>query len=152
MCGQSRGLCLLFSLLMLVACEASGPLVPRQVVVEWPEQQRVFVADIRIGRVQSFRLGGGALLAQTAGMAGARLRDLRLDPARNKLWVLGGDALYLYDAGALALQQQFPLAALKVSALRIEGSRVLLLDKAGASIGQVDSETLVASWRVPFSG
>ncbi len=146
--GQSRRLCVFFSLLMLAACEAASPIVARQVVVEWPEQQLVFVADIRVGRVQSFRMGGGALLAQTVGMPRAQVRDIRLEPTRNKLWVLRSNAVQLYDARALALQQQFPLAALKVSALRIEDGRVLLLDKGGASIGQIDSETRVASWNV----
>ena len=145
-------LCLLLSPLMLAACEPPGPVVARQVVVYWPEQQLVFVADTRLGRVQSFRMGSGALLALTPPIRRSSVRDIRLEPARDKLWVLGGDAVYLYDARTLALRQQFPLAAQKVAALRIEEGQLLLLDKTGASIGQIDSETLVASWRAPLSG
>lgn len=153
MCRPTGSLWVLLSLLLLAACEPAGHLVSRQVIVDWPEQRLVFVADTRLGRVQSFRTGAGApvLFAQTAGLRRSSVRDIRLEPTRNALWVLGRNAVYRYEARGLALQQQFPLVE-KVSALRIEAGRVVLLDRTGASIGQIDSESLVASWNAPLSG
>ena len=150
MSAQGMARCLLLSLFMLAACEPAERSVARQVVVEWPEQHLVFVADTRVGRVQSYRMGNGApvLFAQTQGIRRSNVRDIRLEPLRNQLWVLGGNGVYLYEAHGLALQKQFPLAAQKVSALRVEADRLVLLDKDGDAVGQIDRETLVASWRL----
>jgi hypothetical protein len=136
-------------LFILAACEPADLIVARQVVVEWPEQHLVFVADSRLGRVQSYRTEGAGplLLAQTPGLLRSNVRDIRLVPLRNQLWVLGGNGVYLYEARGLALQKHYPLDARKVSVLRIDAGRVLLVDKSGEPVGQIDSETLVASWR-----
>ena len=151
MSRQIRVLYVLFALLALAACESAEKPVARQVVVDWPEENLVFVADSRVGRVQSYRLGGGPLVAQTQGVRRASVRDIRLEPLDNRLWVLGNDGVYLYAARGLVLQKQFPLGVRKISALRIEAGGVLLLDQSGVAVGRVDSATLVASWALPLS-
>lgn len=140
----------LLSFFVLAGCEPAGSRVPRQLVAEWPEQQLVFVADSRPGRVRAFRMGAvgaPALLAQTSGIGRSSVRDIRLESSRQQLWVLDGHGVYLFEAHGLTLQRHFPLDSHKVSALRVEAGRVLLLDKSGASVAQIDSETLVASWQ-----
>jgi hypothetical protein len=151
MSRQIRAFCVLLALLSLAACESTEKPVARQVVVDWPEEQLAFVADTRVGRVQSYRLGGGALVAQTQGVSRASVRDIRLEPQGNKLWVLGNDGVYLYAARGLALQKHFPLPVRKVAALRLEAGGVLLLDHSGVAVGRIDSATLVASWTLPPS-
>jgi hypothetical protein len=139
-----------FLLSLLAACQPINQVSSRQKVIDWPEQRLVFVADGWSGRVRSFLFGNGApvLFAQTKSIQRASVRDLRLDSSRGQLWVLGDNAVFLHDARSLGLQKRFPLE-LKVSALRIDADCVKLLDAAGETIGQVDSQTLMVSWLLP---
>jgi len=139
-------------LLMLAGCLPSGEMAARQFVVDWPEQNLVFIADTRIGHVQSFRTGTDSapvLFAQTRGVQRASVRDIQLDTQRGQLWVLGDDGVYVHKARGLALQKRIPFDALGASTLRIEADRVVLLSDSGAQIGQIDRGSLVASWMQP---
>lgn len=147
--GRSFACCLLCLLPMLSACQPESRGVDRQVVVEWPAQQRVFVADRRVGRVQSFSLpaaGAPLLSAQTSAIGPAAIADIRLEAAREQLWVLADNGVYVYAARSLRLQKYLPLAARRVAALRLGATGVLLVDGEGAPLARIDSETLVASW------
>jgi hypothetical protein len=137
---------------VLAACEPAQ--VPRQQLVEWSGQSLLFIADSRIGRVRSFFLGNGApvYFAQTRGVGRASVRDLQLDAPRGQLWVLGDAGVDVHEARGLALQKHFTLDARDardVSALRIEADRVVLVSATGEEVGQIDSRTLLASWRLP---
>ena len=112
---------------LLVACQSADQLIAAQRVVEWPEQHLVYIADSRTGQVRSFFLGNGApvFFAQTRSAQRTSVRDLRLDSQHNQLWVLGDDAVDIYDARGLVLQKRLPLDAQDASALGIEAKREL---------------------------
>ncbi len=140
-----------FALLMailavpLAACLPVEDVLPRQHVVEWPGQRLLFVADERAGRVQSFHLGSGAPVAcaQTRQSRHSRVRDMQLDVPHGKLWVLGYNGISVYDARSLVLQRYIPVEGASISALRIEGDRVVLLAGSGTTVGEIDSRSSV---------
>jgi len=76
----------------------------------WREEQLLFVADGRNGWVRVFDLRNG-MTPRAVLMAPPRhaVLDMALDSPRNRLWVLGDDALYAYDAHDLALRQRLAL-------------------------------------------
>jgi len=139
---------LLVLLSLLLGCQSSDLVLPLQSVLEWPEQNLLFVADSRQGKVQSFFLGSGAPVpfAQTHDPQRASVRDLQLDTQRGQLWVLGDDGISVHKARGLIRQRHISLDGQVVSALRIDAGNVWLLDRAGERIGQIDQRTLVASW------
>lgn len=114
---------------------------PGQYLIEWSEEHLLFVADERSSRIQSFHLSAGAPVAyaQTRRHQHSRVRDMQLDAQRGKLWVLGYNGVSVYDARSLALQRYIPLEGASISALRIEGDRVLLLAGSGTPVGEIDS-------------
>lgn len=137
----------------LAACLPSERPAPRQTIVEWPAQRLLFIADERIGSVRAFHLGGGApvLAAQTRTFERSSVRDIQLDPARGRLWVLGADAAYVHDAHSLALQKRIPLDARDVAGMRIENGGVTLLASDDVPLGRIDAATLLAVWRPALS-
>lgn len=80
--------------------------------VEWNEERLLFVADDRNGWVRVFDLRSGLTPRDvlTANRRRAVLA-LALDVERGRLWVLGDDALYAYDAHGLAPRQRLALPA-----------------------------------------
>lgn len=148
--GSRIGQYLLPALLFpwLAACLPAERLAPRQAIVEWPAQRLLFIADERIGSVRAFHLGGGVplLAAQTRPSERSSVRDIQLDPARGRLWVLGADAVYVHDARGLRLQKRIPLEARDVAALRIEPDGVILLAGGAVPLGRIDAATLLAVW------
>lgn len=140
-----------FLLLMLAACQPTNQIVPHQMVVEWPQQHLVFIADGWTSRVRSFQLGAGApvLFAQTKGGQRAKIRDIQVESEHGQLWVLSDDAISVHDARSLGLQKRIPLDR-KVFVLRVNADGVAMLNAAGESIGQIDGRTLVASWHTPI--
>ena len=88
---------------LLLAC--GGP--PNQRHVPWPEADRVFLADSRNGLVRVFDTRNGPVpYAQLTARERRSVRDMRLDAAAARLWVLGDDALYVYDAHLLMLVER----------------------------------------------
>ena len=147
----SRYLLLVVFLPMLAACLPENEMMARQYVVEWPEQHLLFIADSRVGKVQSFFLGSGAPVASAQSHDAQRssVRDLQLDAQRGQLWVLGDDGVSVHKARGLVLQKHISLDTQQVSTMRIEDGRVVLFDDTGERVGQIDPRTLVASWLLP---
>lgn len=147
MTARNVFLSLLMAILVvpLAACLPVEDDLPRQHVVEWPEQRLLFVADERAGRVQAFHLSSGApvVFAQTKQSRHSRVRDMQLDVPHGKLWVLGYNGISVYDARSLALQRYIPLEGASISGLRIEGDRVVLLAGSGTTVGEIDSRSSV---------
>lgn len=146
-------LLLALSVFVLTACLPAERANPRQMVVEWPEKHLLFIADERIGSVRAFHLGAGApvFAAQTRNFERSTVRDIKLDPVRGQLWVLGADGVYLHDAQSLSLQRRIPLDARDVAELRIEDGGVILLASGGVMLGRIDVTTLLAVWRSALS-
>ena len=143
MIGRTTFLGGLFAFLAvsLSGCLPVDEAMPRQHVVEWPEQRLLFIADERTSRVQAFHLSAGApvAFAQTRQNQHSRVRDIQLDTQRGKLWVLGYNGVSVYDADSLTLQRYIPLDGANIASLRIEKERVVLLAGSGRPVGEIDS-------------
>lgn len=113
---------------------------PAQHLVEWSEQNLLFVADERSNRVQSFQLTAGvpAAFAQSRRHPHSRVRDMQLDARRGKLWVLGHNGVSVYEARSLMLERFIPLEGGSIAALRIDGDKVVLVAASGDPVGEID--------------
>lgn len=115
--------------LFLAAC--GGP--PGQRVIEWRNADRLFLGDARNGVVRVFDTRNGPV---PYGQLNARerhsVRDMQFDPAKARLWVLGDDALYLYDARLLVLVERY--------ALPFEGEAWLELDAGKTGVTLVSAQ------------
>ena len=120
---------LLAASILLVACQPAYQQVSTQQIVEWPEQNLLFIADGRTGQVRSFFLGSGApvLVAQTRGVLRTSVRDLQLDERHGKLWVLGDDGVYEHEARGLELVAHYPMTAKDVAALEVKVGRAMFV-------------------------
>lgn len=98
----------------------------------WPEEQLLFVADDRNGWVRVFDLRNGMTPRAVLTATGRRVvRDMALDTRRDRLWVLGDDALYAYDARGQALRQRWAVSSNTGPGRRLalaEDGAVYLLD------------------------
>lgn len=138
----------LFALLSLIACQRAPIVHASQSVLEWPDQRLLFVADSRQGKVQSFLLDGNgtpAPFAQTHDPQRSSVRDLKLDPQRGRLWVLGAEGVFVHKARGLVLQKHLVLDTRMVANLSIDGNRVWLLDSSGRRVAQIDAASLTTS-------
>ena len=110
---------------LLAGCQASGTPVAQQRLVEWPEANRLFVADERTGQVRAFYLGHGSPVpvAQTAYGARRSVHALRLDAESRTLWVFGDNGAEAYDADRLAPQAPAALARLSLPRAAVTEAR-----------------------------
>lgn len=118
----------LLSLLCVFLLACGGP--PGQRVVEWPESDRLFLADARNGMVRVFDTRNGPVpYGQLLARERHAVRDMQLDPERARLWVLGDDAVYLYDARLLMLveRQALPPENEDWQGLEVAGAGVTLV-------------------------
>lgn len=100
----------LLSLLCVFLLACGGPAGQR--VVEWPESDRLFLADARNGTVRVFDTRNGPVpYGQLMARERRSVRDMRLDADAAELWVLGDDALYRYDGRMLTLLERRDLPA-----------------------------------------
>ena len=89
--------------LLLVACD--GPSSQR--FIEWREADRLFLADARNGLVRVFDTRNGPVpYGQLTARERRSVRDMQLDESAAHLWVLGDDAVYVYDARMLMLLER----------------------------------------------
>jgi hypothetical protein len=96
----------LVALLLLAAGCDVKPATQHEAVAD----HTLFVADSRNGQVRVFDLRNGPVMrAMLIAPARRTVLGLRLDAAGERLWVLGNDALYAYDARSLVLQRQLAL-------------------------------------------
>ena len=126
--------------MLLAACQPAEIRAPRQSVVEWNEQNLVFVADERSSQVRAFHLGTGAPVPQAESRSGghARVRDMQVDASHGRLWVLGYSGVSVFDARTLVLQRFIPLEGAHLSSMRLEEERVRLFSASGEAAGEID--------------
>lgn len=111
-----KSFALLCCAFILAGCQGSGKPVAQQRLVEWPEANRLFIADERTGQVRAFYLGHGAPVpvAQTAFGARRSVHALRLDAESGTLWVFGDNGAEAYDAERLVPQAPTAMARLSL--------------------------------------
>lgn len=96
------------SILLAALPACGGP--PGQRDIHWREADRLYLADARNGLVRVFDTRNGPVpCGQLTAKERRSVRDMQLDERAARLWVLGDDALYLYDARLLMLVERRPL-------------------------------------------
>lgn len=129
----------LWAIAVLVLAIGCGPAPDSraQREVAWVDQHLLFLADGRNGLVRVFDLRNGPVLRASLSAGGRRsVADMKLDPDRARLWVLGDDALYRYDARSLVLldRRLLPTNTGPDRALELDGDGVPVLLGAGLRI------------------
>lgn len=108
--------------LLLAACGNAEVGLPRQVAVEWPQGQRLYVGDERQGVVKAFSIFDGPRAVGESRVPGrGRVLDIKVDGRRRRIWVLGPQAVDEHDAVSLALLRRHPAAGVtSASRLRLD--------------------------------
>ncbi len=135
-----RGFLAVASVVVLAGCLPVEAQMPRQSLVEWSGQRLLFVADERTSMVRSYYLGNGSPVAFAQSRSGrhARVRDMQIDEAGGRLWVLGYNGVSVFDARRLTLERFIPVDGAHLSSLRLEGRRVRLIAESGEVVGELD--------------
>jgi hypothetical protein len=125
----------LIALFLVAACGDGRGTPPRQVAALWPEGHRLYIADSRQGVVHVFATHDAP---HAVGEARAPSRhavfDLELDAAQGRLWVLGNDALYLYDPASLMLRRRYPITGITAaSRLALDAEGKVQIDRKGGA-------------------
>lgn len=132
-------------MLSLVACQpADRAVATKRVEAKWVDRQLLFVGDNRIGTVRIFHLRSAPqLVAELRAPGRTEVRDIALDPASHRIWVLGDGAVYLHDARRFSLIRRIPAVGSGTERLALDASgRPLLIAANGAQVASIDPATL----------
>lgn len=131
--------------ILLAACQPVDPAaVIKRVEAKWVDRQMLFVGDNRVGSVRIFHTRGAPQLVGELHAPGRGVvRDIALDPAANRIWVLGDGAVYLHDAQRFALIRRIPAVGSGTERLALDASgRPLLIAADGTQTATIDPLTL----------
>jgi len=141
---------LLASLLTaLTACRIDGEAAAvNHAEVKWAERQLLVIGDRRTGTARVFHMRAAPLLIGELRAPGRQeVRDIRIDPQRNRIWVLGESTLDLHDGSSWSLIRRIGAPAASASGLRLDGTgSPLLLGSGGRAIARVDAQHLTVEW------
>ncbi len=127
--------------LALAACNpAADTLAGKRVEIKWEERQLLIVGDDRTGIARVFHTRSAPLLVgEMRAPQRAAVRDMRIDPARQRVWILGDGALYLHDARSWSLIRRVALPATGDLRLELDDAGApLLLGSEGRTIARVE--------------
>ncbi|MFZ5462625.1 MAG: hypothetical protein ACOZB1_03620 [Pseudomonadota bacterium] len=103
---------LVFLLLIPLFAACGSAEMPRQSFVHWRDAGLAFVADNQHGAVRVLYVGASPGSPVPKGELSAEGRtavlDMRLDPARGRLWVVGERAVYVHDVRTGELVEVVP--------------------------------------------
>lgn len=141
----------LFSALVLAACRPVGEIgATKRIEVRWAERQMLFVADERVGQVRIFHTRAAPILIGTLHAPGRHaVRDLKLDVARNRLWVLGDGDVQVHDLSDWRRARRYAVPVAGAAALSVgDDGRAHLLAGDGSLLATLDDGPQVAE-RLP---
>jgi len=98
--------------LLTAACQPAGhDALPQRVEAKWPERQLLLVGDDASGSVRVFHLRAAPLaIAEIRTPTRAATRDIAIDAAAGRIWILGDGALFLHDGRSFSPIRRIPLA------------------------------------------
>ncbi|MBI2307057.1 MAG: hypothetical protein HYU78_07100 [Rhodocyclales bacterium] len=147
--GTRRGLAatgsallLATTLLTLNACRPEGAAaIGKRIEAKWEARQLLVVGDGQTGIVRIFHTRAApVLIGELRAPGRASVRDIRIDEAHGRIWVLGETAVYLHDARSGSLIRRIPAsAAAATQRLELETSGALrLLAEDGTVLARVE--------------
>lgn len=129
----------------LAACQpADRPAAAKRVEAKWVDRQLLFIGDNRLGNVRIFHMRSAPLLIGELRAPGrSEVRDIALDPAAGRIWVLGDGAVYLHEARSFSLVRRIPAIGAGTERLALDASgRVLLVAADGVQTASIDPVSL----------
>jgi hypothetical protein len=129
----------------LVACQpAEHAVAVKRIEAKWVDRQLLFIGDNRLGVVRVFHMRSAPqLVAEMRTPGRNEVRDIALDPAGGRLWVLGDGAVYLHDAKTFSLIRRIPAVGSGNERLALDASgRVLLVAADGVQTATIDPVSL----------
>lgn len=127
------------------ACQPADPAhIGKRVEAKWVDRQLLFVADSRQGSVRVFHMRASPLqVAEIRAPGRNGVRDIALDTAAGRIWVLGEGAVYLHDARSFSLVRRIPGVGSEVTRIALEASGApLLIGADGVQLTRIDPATL----------
>ena len=137
------------------ACQPANPAkIGKRVEAKWVDRQLLFVGDSRQGAIRVFHMRASPLqVAEIRAPGRDTVRDIALDPAAGRIWVLGDGAVFLHDARTFSLVRRIPGAGSASTRLALDaGGAPLLLDADGVQLARVDPATLFLQWQQLATG
>ena len=129
----------------LAACQpAERAAATKRVEAKWADRQMLFVGDNRVGAVRVFHMRAApALIGELRAPGREAVRDIAIDPAANRIWVLGDGAVYLHDAQRFSLVRRIPGVGSGAERLALGAAGAPLLIAAdGTQTATIDPLTL----------
>lgn len=128
-------------LLAVAACRpAANEIIGKRVEIKWEERQLLFVGDPRTGIARVFHMRAAPLLVGEMRAPGrTAVHDIRIDKARERVWVLGSDALYAHDARTWSVLRRVQAPVADSARLELDsGGAPLLIGNDGLAIARVE--------------
>lgn len=128
-------------LFVLAACQPAGnAVIGKRVEIKWEERQLLIVGDPGSGVARVFHMRAAPLLIGEMRAPGrTAVRDLQIDKARARIWVLGSDALYAHDARTWSPVRRIPVPTAAATRLTLDGGGAALLIAAdGSTLARVE--------------
>lgn len=132
-------------MLALSACQpADRAAVHKRVEAKWVDRQLLFVGDSRLGSVRVYHLRAAPQqIAELRAPGRNEVRDIALDPAGNRIWVLGDGAVYLHDARSFSLVKRIPAVGSGTVRLALDAEGApLLIAENGIQLARIDPLSL----------
>lgn len=129
----------------LAACQpADRAAMQKRVEAKWVDRQLLFVGDPRLGTVRVYHLRAAPLMVAELRAPGRNeVRDISLDTASGRIWVLGDGALYLHDANTYSLVRRIPAVGSGIERIALDAvGAPLLIAGDGTQLARVDPLTL----------
>lgn len=134
----------------LIACQpADRAEHAKRVEAKWVDRQLLFVGDPAWGNVRVFHLRPvPQMIAELRAPGRSGVRDISLDPAAGRIWVLGDGDLYLHDARTFSLVKRIPAVGSGSVRLALDaGGAPLLIAENGAQLARIDPLSLAVERR-----
>ena len=133
----------------LIACQpADRAEQAKRIEAKWVDRQLLFVGDPAGKGSRLPPATGAATDRRVAGTGRSGVRDVSLDPAAGRIWVLGDGALYLHDARTFSLVKRIPAVGSGSVRLALDaGGAPLLIAENGAQLARIDPLSLAVEQR-----
>lgn len=131
-------------MLSLNACQpADRAVAQKRVEAKWADRQLLLMGDAQLGTVRVYHLRASPqLIAELRAPGRNEVRDISIDAANNRIWVLGDGAVYLHDGRTFSLVKRIPAVGSGTARMALDaGGAPLLIAENGAQLARIDPAT-----------
>lgn len=141
--GSSLFLAAFMLTLALAACRPAADVVHgngKRIEAKWEARQLLIVGDDRTGIARIFHTRAApSLIGELRAPGRKAVRDIRIDEARGRIWVLGEAAVYLHDARSWTLIRSIAAPVAAVERLELDGAGApQLLAEDGSVVARIN--------------